>query len=167
MTHRTRGLGADARLLARMQPRIDIREAHGRADYDACVSLQREVWGLADLDITAAIQLIATVHAGGLLLVAETPGEGVIGFSYGFAYTLSKSMDHASGPRDRLIDSYNDFNVWGQSSFDTRHVAVANFVWDLPFFKSSTGLTKAALGGWQVNGVRHAGFADHFHVIPG
>ena len=68
-----------------MQPKIDIREARERADYDACVSLQREVWGLADLDITAAIQLIATVHAGGLLLVAETPGEGVIGFSYGFA----------------------------------------------------------------------------------
>jgi predicted GNAT superfamily acetyltransferase len=68
-----------------MQPRIDIREARGRADYDACVSLQREVWGLADIDVTAAIQLIATVHAGGLLLVAETPGEGVIGFSYGFA----------------------------------------------------------------------------------
>jgi predicted GNAT superfamily acetyltransferase len=68
-----------------MQPKIDIREARERADYDACVSLQREVWGLSDLDITAAIQLIATVHAGGLLLVAETPGEGIIGFSYGFA----------------------------------------------------------------------------------
>ncbi len=75
------------------------------------------------------------------------------GFSYGFAYTLSKSMDHASGPRDRLIDSYNDFNVWGKSSFDTRHVAVANFVWDMPFFKNSGRAMKTALGGWQINGV--------------
>jgi hypothetical protein len=75
------------------------------------------------------------------------------GFSYSFAYTLSKSMDHASGPRDRLYDSYNDFNVWGKSSFDTRHVVVTNFIWDLPFFKSGNSITRNLLGGWQVNGV--------------
>ncbi|MBL8227867.1 MAG: TonB-dependent receptor [Bryobacterales bacterium] len=75
------------------------------------------------------------------------------GFSYSFAYTLSKSMDHASGPRDRLYDSNTDFNVWGKSSFDTRHVVVSNFIWDLPFFKSGNAFTKNAFGGWQVNGV--------------
>jgi chorismate synthase len=68
-----------------MSSKVEIREARGRADYDMCVSLQREVWGLSDLEITSAIQLIATVHAGGLLLVAEAPGEGIVGFSYGFA----------------------------------------------------------------------------------
>jgi hypothetical protein len=95
-------------------------------------------------------------HAGrseynGLQLEVNRRFKG--GFSYGFAYTLSKSMDHASGPRDRLYDSYNDFNVWGKSSFDTRHVAVINFIWDMPFFRSSKPLTRAILGGWQVNGV--------------
>ena len=64
---------------------ILVREARDRADYDACVRLQREVWGLEDLEITSAIQLLATVHAGGLLLVAEAAGEGVVGFSYAFA----------------------------------------------------------------------------------
>jgi chorismate synthase len=63
----------------------EIRAARDRSDYDACVALQREVWGLSDLEITSAIQLIATVHAGGVLLVAEAPGAGVVGFSYGFA----------------------------------------------------------------------------------
>lgn len=67
-----------------MPPGIAIRSARERADYDACVALQRDVWGLSDLEITSAIQLIATVHAGGLLLVAEAPGEGIVGFSYGF-----------------------------------------------------------------------------------
>jgi predicted GNAT superfamily acetyltransferase len=62
-----------------------VRRARDRDDYDACVRLQREVWGLSDLEITSAIQLIATVHAGGLLLVAESPGEGVVGFCYAFA----------------------------------------------------------------------------------
>jgi hypothetical protein len=75
------------------------------------------------------------------------------GLSYGFAYTYSKSMDHASGPRDRLYDAHNDFNIWGKSSFDTRHVAVINFIWDLPFFRNSSGALKTALGGWQLNGV--------------
>jgi predicted GNAT superfamily acetyltransferase len=56
---------------------ILVREARERGDYDACVRLQREVWGLSDLEVTSAIQLVATVHAGGLLLVAEVPGEGV------------------------------------------------------------------------------------------
>jgi predicted GNAT superfamily acetyltransferase len=64
---------------------VTVRPARERDDYDACVRLQREVWGLSDLEITSAIQLIATVHAGGLLLVAEAPGEGVVGFSYAFA----------------------------------------------------------------------------------
>jgi len=62
-----------------------VREANERGDYDACVRLQREVWGLSDLEITSAIQLAATVHAGGLLLVAEAPGQGAVGFCYAFA----------------------------------------------------------------------------------
>ena len=62
-----------------------VRPARDRGDYDACVRLQREVWGLSDLEITSAIQLIATVHAGGLLLVADSPEGGVVGFCYAFA----------------------------------------------------------------------------------
>src|SRR5512147_996923 len=61
-----------------------VRPAASRDDCDACVRLQREVWGLSDLEITSAIQLVATVHAGGLLLVAEVAGE-VAGFCYAFA----------------------------------------------------------------------------------
>ncbi len=61
-----------------------VRAASRRDDYDACVRLQRDVWGLSDLEITSAIQLVATVHAGGLLLVAESAGEAV-GFCYAFA----------------------------------------------------------------------------------
>ena len=62
-----------------MEPAVTVREARGREDFDACVGLQREVWGLSDLEITSAIQLIATVHAGGLLLLAEAAGQGTVG----------------------------------------------------------------------------------------
>ena len=62
---------------------VRIRPAHERADFDACVELQRAVWGLADLEITSSIQLIATTHAGGSVLLAETSGSPV-GFAYAF-----------------------------------------------------------------------------------
>ena len=50
---------------------VTIRLARDRADFDACVLLQRAVWGLGDLEITSALQFIATTHAGGLVHLAE------------------------------------------------------------------------------------------------
>src|SRR6185295_15720783 len=63
---------------------IRIRSARARADFDACVPLQRAAWGLSDLEITSAIQLIATVHAGGSLHLAETSDGQPVGFAYAF-----------------------------------------------------------------------------------
>ncbi len=76
------------------------------------------------------------------------------GLLFGFAYTFSKSMDGNSGPREGFMDVYNQGLNWGKSSFDTRHVAVVNFVYELPFF--NTAASKAArtlAGGWQLSGV--------------
>jgi chorismate synthase len=67
-----------------MADEIRIRNAQTRADFDACVPLQRAAWGLSDLEITSAIQLIATVHAGGSLHLAETADGTPIGFAYAF-----------------------------------------------------------------------------------
>jgi predicted GNAT superfamily acetyltransferase len=64
---------------------IRIRLAASRADVDACVDLQRAVWGLDDLEVTSAIQLIATTHAGGTLHLAETADGRAVGFAYAFA----------------------------------------------------------------------------------
>jgi predicted GNAT superfamily acetyltransferase len=63
---------------------ITIRLARDRADFDGCVLLQRAVWGLADLEITSAIQLIATTHAGGLVHLAESADGRPVGFAYAF-----------------------------------------------------------------------------------
>jgi predicted GNAT superfamily acetyltransferase len=62
----------------------NIREVRDRRDLDACVELQRTVWGINDLEVTGPIQLIATLQAGALLLVAEDAGERIVGFSYAF-----------------------------------------------------------------------------------
>src|SRR5438552_12001933 len=61
-----------------------IRLARDRADFEACVQLQREVWRLADVEITSAIQLIATTWAGGLVHLAETAEGTPVGFAYAF-----------------------------------------------------------------------------------
>lgn len=76
------------------------------------------------------------------------------GLLYGFAYTLSKAMDNNSGPRDGFIDVYNQHLNWGKSANDTRHVAIVNFVWELPFFnRAENKLVRAAIGGWQISGI--------------
>jgi predicted GNAT superfamily acetyltransferase len=63
---------------------VRIRRARDRADFDACVQLQREVWRLADVEITSAIQLIATTWAGGVVHLAETSDGTAVGFAYAF-----------------------------------------------------------------------------------
>src|SRR2546427_12526316 len=63
---------------------VRIRLARDRADFESCVRLQREGWGLADVEITSAIQLIATTWAGGLVHLAETAAGGAVGFAYAF-----------------------------------------------------------------------------------
>jgi chorismate synthase len=65
-------------------PAPGIRLARNRGDLDACAELQRAVWGISDLEITGPVQLIATTHAGGVLLVAEDSPGAVVGFAYAF-----------------------------------------------------------------------------------
>ncbi|BDC48435.1 hypothetical protein F183_A07510 [Bryobacterales bacterium F-183] len=74
------------------------------------------------------------------------------GLSYGFAYTLSKTMDNNSGPRDGFIDVYNQSLNWGKSGNDSRHIVISNFIWEIPFLNSGKGFASTLLGGWQVSG---------------
>jgi len=74
------------------------------------------------------------------------------GLLIGFAYTYSKSFDNASQRRDILWNTYDDRNFWGPSNFDTRHMVNVNYVYELPWFRSSAGLKRTLLGGWQASG---------------
>ncbi len=75
------------------------------------------------------------------------------GLSFGLAYTLSESFDNASGRRDRLYDAYNDRSYWGYSGFDNRHIAVVNFIYEVPFLRGNNQLMGRLLGGWMVTGI--------------
>jgi hypothetical protein len=74
-------------------------------------------------------------------------------FSFGFAYTLSKSMDSGSNYRDIVPNTYNASNMWGPSEFDTRHAVVFSYIYTLPFFKDQSRISGKLLGGWQISGV--------------
>ncbi|MCB1024624.1 MAG: GNAT family N-acetyltransferase [Acidobacteria bacterium] len=63
---------------------IGIRDVKPGAEMHEVEELQREVWGVPDLDIVPASQLVAATTAGGVLIGAFN-GETMIGFVYGFA----------------------------------------------------------------------------------
>ncbi len=75
------------------------------------------------------------------------------GLAFGLAYTLSKSQDNGSAQRDIIPNTYFADNLWGQSDFDVRHIFVASYVYELPFFKGQKNLTGKILGGWQLSGI--------------
>jgi hypothetical protein len=75
------------------------------------------------------------------------------GFSFGMAYTLSKSEDDGSAQRDVIPNAFDASALWGPSTFDRRHVMVLNAIYDLPFFKDGSTLRGKVLGGWKVSAV--------------
>jgi len=74
------------------------------------------------------------------------------GSSFGFSYTLSKSMDNSSNYRDIVSDTYNTSNLWGPSEYDARQIAVINYLYDIPIFKNHSTMAGKVLGGWELAG---------------
>jgi len=62
---------------------IAIREIQEHAEMRAVEALQKEVWGLPDVDVVPLTQLVAAREAGGVLIGAFD-GSTLAGFIYGF-----------------------------------------------------------------------------------
>lgn len=76
------------------------------------------------------------------------------GLLIGASYTLSKSMDDGSQPKDIIPNSYYARNLWGQSDFDVRHIFIMNYLYELPLFRNTgSRFLRTAFGGWQLNGI--------------
>jgi chorismate synthase len=89
---------------------INIRMARTRADFDSCVLLQRAVWGLTDLEITSALQLINLTHAGGVALMAESADGQPVGFVYAFP-ALHASAPHLQSDLLTVLPEYQKRGV--------------------------------------------------------
>ena len=75
------------------------------------------------------------------------------GLLFGASYTLSKSMDNGSNQRDVVPNTYDTSWLWGPSEFDSRHIMILNWLYQLPFFRQQQGFVGRALGGWQISGI--------------
>lgn len=76
------------------------------------------------------------------------------GLSFGFAYTLSKCQDTGSNQRDVIPDAYDASFLYGPCDYDARHIAVINWVYEIPWMrKSDNRFMRTVVGGWQVTGV--------------
>jgi len=95
------------------------------------------------------------------------------GYSFGLAYTLSECEDdtaeHLStgGSPSRSQDARNLAAWLGPCGYDNRHRFSANYVFELPFAKGSSGVTKALFGDWLVSGIFAARSGRPFTVVQG
>jgi len=70
------------------------------------------------------------------------------------AYTWAKNLtDNQTDRSTAPMDAFNIAAERGRAQLDRRHVFVANFVYELPFFKGQHGFVPLILGGWQSSGI--------------
>jgi len=91
------------------------------------------------------------------------------------SYTFSRSIDEASGINSQDFDNSTQYSInffdrkadRGLSSFFVKHVLVSNWGYELPFGKSTRGLSGVLVKGWQLNGIVTAQSGTPFEVRLG
>jgi hypothetical protein len=75
-------------------------------------------------------------------------------------YTLSRNRTDSTNDRDAIDIPQNPADTaaeYADARTDRRHIFSASYVYELPFFRSSSSAgLKAALAGWQVAGITYA-----------
>jgi Carboxypeptidase regulatory-like domain/TonB-dependent Receptor Plug Domain len=91
------------------------------------------------------------------------------------SYTFSRSVDDSSGINSQDfsnvvqygMDWYDPLSDRGLSAFHATHNLTFNGTWDLPFARSSRGLTAGLLKGWQLNNITSVRTGHPFTVQLG
>ncbi|HET9533098.1 MAG TPA: hypothetical protein VFQ92_22270, partial [Blastocatellia bacterium] len=98
-------------------------------------------------------------------------------FSSGYSFTASYTYGHAiddvsdifpiAGAPVVAQNSFNYILERASANYDVRHRFAGSFIWDLPFYRGSTGGTAALLGGWQIASIIQAHTGQPFTLnIP-
>jgi predicted GNAT superfamily acetyltransferase len=110
---------------------VEIREVLSIDEYDACIRLQREVFGLPDLEISPRRHLIVSREAGGWTLAAFNK-ERIVGFVhhlaavrgdeiFGYSHMMAVAADYQNlgvgaklkwAQRARALSEGRDFIKW-------------------------------------------------------
>ncbi|PWT90651.1 MAG: GNAT family N-acetyltransferase [Proteobacteria bacterium] len=86
-----------------------VRKCHTLDDFHACVELQREIWGEADLEVEPATMFVVAHHTGGQVLGAFDGGKlvgytlAVVGLQDGKPYLHSHMTGVRAAYRDRGV----------------------------------------------------------------
>lgn len=88
---------------------IVIRQVEGFAELRAVEEMQKEVWGVPDLDVVPMTHLVAAVAAGGVLLGAFDR-KTLVGFVYGFVAHEDGEITHHSHML-AVKRAYRNFNL--------------------------------------------------------
>ncbi|HLZ50058.1 MAG TPA: carboxypeptidase regulatory-like domain-containing protein [Candidatus Acidoferrum sp.] len=76
------------------------------------------------------------------------------GLTLGISYTLSRTL--TDSPTDRSTAPYDTYNRgldYGPASFSRNNIFVADYVYDLPFYREQQGVVGHVLGGWELSGI--------------
>ncbi len=76
------------------------------------------------------------------------------GLNLGVSYTWSKNLSDNPADRDAPLSNTYDYRYsYGPASLNTPHIFIANYVYNLPFFKDQRGVLGHVLGGWELSGI--------------
>ena len=79
-----------------MPDAVTLRRLTARADYDACVRLQREIWGRQFTDVVSPTLLMVSQRVGGVAAGAFDGGGRLLGFVFGISGVRSGRPAHWS-----------------------------------------------------------------------
>src|SRR5215510_15093781 len=103
---------------------IEIRQVKTIEEYNACVLLQRDVFGLPDLEISPRRHLIVSQQAGGWTLGAFA-GERLIGFVHHLAAVNDKDEIFGYSHMMAVAAAYQNRGVGAQLKWAQRERALS------------------------------------------
>ena len=127
------------------QPTVASRLA---APTDSSVNYIRPYAGYANMTTRAplfynnynSVQISVNHHSHGLQL--------------GLAYTFSKDLSTNSSDRSNVATNSYDFALdYGPSTYNQPQTFTANYIYDLPWYKTQHGFIGKVAGGWEVSGI--------------
>ena len=87
------------------------------------------------------------------------------GLTLGIAYTWGRTLTNQGFDRGaETYDTYNPNFDYGPAPLNQPQTFVANYVWDLPFYKGQHGIVGHVLGGWELSGITQFDSGQSFSI---
>lgn len=97
------------------------------------------------------------------------------GMQFTIHYTFAQAKDNLSSTFSEgafnnnlgVTNPYHPRLDYGFADFDVRHRFVSSVIWQIPYFKTLNGFSKALLDGWTITGIFNARTGTPFTIFDG